>query len=335
MLWRSRFRQFCYIHFRKTDADFPLAVGRIIPVLFIFVQICGGLLSGLRLKHKAMNKIGILLATLLCAVAVGVSAQVNEDSLALVKADWHWKSLGKKAKAGHAMVEMFGSRQSISVIKYPARKFSTAIIDSRNPNHDITPRIAERHKALAAINASYFDIRQLVPTTYFAVGGKKVADTSPDELFRANGYVAVCDDAGHSVEIAYIDTAQYDAYPSKYKALLASGPVVLHERQIPEFPDEDGFYNMRHPRTMIGCDSKYVYFVVVDGRFPGQGADGATIPEMARVARYLGMENALNLDGGGSSTAWTRKTGVLNHPSDNRRFDHEGCRKVPNIIIMK
>jgi exopolysaccharide biosynthesis protein len=49
----------------------------------------------------------------------------------------------------------------------------------------------------------------------------------------------------------------------------------------------------------------------------------------------IGLTDALNLDGGGSSTLWTRSAGVLNHPSDNGRFDHFGQRVVPNIIAIR
>lgn len=287
------------------------------------------------MELKRMNKMRILLTALVCVMALNGGAQSQKDSLALVNADWNWVDLGKGAKAGHAIVPMFGGKQSVTVIKYPARKFSTAIIDARNPHHDITPKVAGRYNALAAINASYFDVRKLIPVTYFAKDGKIVGNTASAELFRVNGYVALKDKKGRRMEIACIDTAQYSAYPSKYKALLASGPVLLLEKNIPSFPKERYFYDKRHPRTLIGYDKKNIYYVVIDGRFPEQGACGATIAETAYVARYLGMEYALNLDGGGSSTAWTRKTGVLNYPCDNRKFDHEGCRKVPNIIMMR
>ena len=42
-----------------------------------------------------------------------------------------------------------------------------------------------------------------------------------------------------------------------------------------------------------------------------------------------------DLGGGGSSTLWTAQEGVLNHPYDNRRFDHEGERGVPNCIVVR
>ena len=78
----------------------------------------------------------------------------------------------------------------------------------------------------------------------------------------------------------------------------------------------------------------WVYLVVIDGRTPGK-ADGATIHETARIARLLGLDNAINLDGGGSSTLWTRAGGVISKPCDNKRFDSAGQRRVPNIVIIK
>jgi exopolysaccharide biosynthesis protein len=48
----------------------------------------------------------------------------------------------------------------------------------------------------------------------------------------------------------------------------------------------------------------------------------------------LGITQAINLDGGGSSAVWTNQTGVINHPRDNRKFDHEGERVVPNLIVV-
>ena len=47
------------------------------------------------------------------------------------------------------------------------------------------------------------------------------------------------------------------------------------------------------------------------------------------------MTDAINLDGGGSSTLWTDETGVINHPYDNKKWDHAGERRVPNILIAR
>ena len=94
------------------------------------------------------------------------------------------------------------------------------------------------------------------------------------------------------------------------------------------------FYDKRHPRSVVGTDNDgWVYFVVIDGRSAGN-ADGTTIYETAWICRMLGMEDAINMDGGGSSCLWSDQEGVLNHPSDNKKFDHEGERIVPSIIAV-
>ena len=77
-----------------------------------------------------------------------------------------------------------------------------------------------------------------------------------------------------------------------------------------------------------------MWLVVVDGRFPGE-AEGMTIAELTALAERLGLVEAINLDGGGSSTLWVLPEGVISHPSDNRIFDHEGQRIVPNAIVVR
>ena len=73
---------------------------------------------------------------------------------------------------------------------------------------------------------------------------------------------------------------------------------------------------------------------MIDGRFPRQG-EGATLDETVAIAQQFGLKDAINFDGGGSSTLWVEGPGVLNHPYDNRRFDNYGQRVVPNILYIK
>ncbi|HYQ32380.1 MAG TPA: phosphodiester glycosidase family protein [Lapillicoccus sp.] len=83
-----------------------------------------------------------------------------------------------------------------------------------------------------------------------------------------------------------------------------------------------------HPRTAVGIDAdgRRLYILVVDGR--STTSRGYTMVELADFMTALGVENAINLDGGGSSTMYTRNyTGgmaVVNEPSDG------GERKVAN-----
>jgi hypothetical protein len=75
-----------------------------------------------------------------------------------------------------------------------------------------------------------------------------------------------------------------------------------------------------HPRTAIGIDrdTKTLLFLVVDGR--QSFSRGNTMVELANRMISLGADEALNLDGGGSSTIMARGRGgrlkVINSPSD-------------------
>ena len=57
----------------------------------------------------------------------------------------------------------------------------------------------------------------------------------------------------------------------------------------------------RHPRSIIGRTADgTIQLVTIDGR--SVSSVGATLVEAAQVARGLGMVDAVNLDGGGSTT---------------------------------
>jgi hypothetical protein len=89
------------------------------------------------------------------------------------------------------------------------------------------------------------------------------------------------------------------------------------------------FTNNRHPRSAIGfnADTSRFFFVTVDGRQPGY-SDGMTLPELAAFMRELGCTQALNLDGGGSTTMVVRGK-VVNRPSDAT-----GERAVANALLL-
>jgi exopolysaccharide biosynthesis protein len=66
-------------------------------------------------------------------------------------------------------------------------------------------------------------------------------------------------------------------------------------------PTRHGAFFARHPRTLAGTtwDGKIV-FLTIDGGT--RHSIGATLRQAARVARALGLRDAINLDGGGSTT---------------------------------
>lgn len=71
-----------------------------------------------------------------------------------------------------------------------------------------------------------------------------------------------------------------------------------------------------HPRTGIGVseDGNTIVMMVVEGRHTGSA--GVRTSQLADIMRYAGAYEAVNLDGGGSSTLYTSAFGVRNYCSD-------------------
>ncbi|RYG19438.1 phosphodiester glycosidase family protein, partial [bacterium] len=92
--------------------------------------------------------------------------------------------------------------------------------------------------------------------------------------------------------------------------VMGGGPPLL-AKGVDVAPSKDSFATTRHPRTAVGRDAKGgTWLVVIDGR--QVQSVGASLPETAEIMRKLGCVDAINLDGGGSSTLSLFGT-TLNH----------------------
>jgi hypothetical protein len=88
------------------------------------------------------------------------------------------------------------------------------------------------------------------------------------------------------------------------------------------------FINMRHPRTMIGVDrAGFIWLAAIDGRQPEYSL-GMTFADLERLCDRLGLTDALNLDGGGSTTM------VVNGRIVNKPSDATGPRPVSDGILV-
>jgi hypothetical protein len=107
--------------------------------------------------------------------------------------------------------------------------------------------------------------------------------------------------------------------------VVGGGPRILRAGRVAVAARAEGFAPLRaffqsfvagrQPRTLAGVRADgTLLLVTVDGRAPGWSA-GMTLSEAARLMRSLGARDALNLDGGGSSTMAVRGE-VVNRPSD-------------------
>lgn len=81
----------------------------------------------------------------------------------------------------------------------------------------------------------------------------------------------------------------------------------------------------KHPRSALGWSATEHFWVQVDGR--SKESVGMTLNELGALMLELGCEEAMNLDGGGSSTLWFDGK-VRNRPSDG------GERPIANCLVV-
>lgn len=110
---------------------------------------------------------------------------------------------------------------------------------------------------------------------------------------------------------------------------LAAGPALVINGEIRVTIDQEVFFNTpllkNNPRTAIGYTANgALLMLVVDGRQPA--SRGVNLIELAKLIHDLGAVEALNLDGGGSSTL------VVNNQLINRPLGQITEREVMSAI---
>jgi exopolysaccharide biosynthesis protein len=110
-----------------------------------------------------------------------------------------------------------------------------------------------------------------------------------------------------------------------------AGLLMRDGRQLTAWAREQlskGFDTTRHPRTVVGRGRDgAIWLITVDGRQPGR-AVGMTFVELQDLLGRLDVTDALNLDGGGSTTMVAGGQ-VVNRPSDLT-----GPRAVSDALLV-
>ena len=232
---------------------------------------------------------------------------------------------------------LFGANQYLCVLEIaPGARFD--IVPAEEHTLETTTALAARHEAVAAINGSFFNMRapygsvnylrvddvELAPNAYDSYengdGGRSTRQTGAVATFEGGLYVLKADGLSRWER----DIEAED--------VVTTGPVLLVDGEA-EPVVKDRFNTNRHPRTAVGRRSDgTVLLVVADGR--NSAAAGLSMVELQQVMVALGCRDAINLDGGGSTTMVVRGA-VVNHPSDNNRFDAAGERPVANAVVVR
>jgi hypothetical protein len=185
--------------------------------------------------------------------------------------------------------------------------------------------IAKREKLELAINGNFFAAKDS-----HSILGRKVV-YFVDNPAKPMGWLNVDGKLLHRAEPGSWGTLTIDANGKPWlaatiardlpagteQAISGSALVLRGGRVVPQQNDAE-----RAPRSCIGFDAARTtaYFVAVDGRRPDYSV-GVTLAELSKLMKDQGATDALNLDGGGSTTlvAYDRAEElhtVLNKPSD-------------------
>jgi len=199
---------------------------------------------------------------------------------------------------------------------------SRVIVDTASasscPNNCPVLSLAEyvsRNNAFAGINGSYF-----CPSTYPSCAGKENSfDTllmNKDKTYfnsDNNVYSTVPAVIFGSGWIRFVSRSQEWGRDTSIDSMIANQGLLMLGGNVTYEPDGDPKKGSKGGRSFVANRGNSVYIGVVHN---------ATVAESARVMKALGMENALNLDSGGSTALW------------NGGYKVGPGRSLPNAILF-
>jgi exopolysaccharide biosynthesis protein len=291
----------------------------------------------------------LMTAYLLTVFLFTANAQNYADSLMLTYVRWISTDLGNGLtwKCYHFnQKELFASNQHVSILQTKLNnknlKFALGSADNYVPEGDtlrklkLTSTIAFENYALAAVNGGFFNTKRGGSVDFLKIN-KKIIDSA--------SYTSSKPIPEHSMAAITIDDNNFKIVKGGAKLywekslpqenILVTGPLLLFNNEEQELKNNP-FNNNRHPRT-CACVTKddNLLLITVDGR--NAMAQGMNLHELTYMSRMLGCKDAINLDGGGSTTMYIKGQpfeGVVNFPCDNKQFDHYGERAVSNVLMI-
>ena len=282
------------------------------------------------------RRLSLLIAGL-CTLNMALRAQTSADSATIVSTRWETTVAQDGIIHKRALIpSLYKGPQHINIIEIPT---SRTLHYGIGVNEKMVPisQLSAENQALASINGSFYNMQKGNSVCYLRLG-KEVVDTTTTREFKLRVTGAVYT---HKKKLRIIPWSRETEakYKKKKGNVLASGPLLMEDGETCSWEMCDSsFVATKHPRSAIfTTKDKKTVLITVDGRSKGN-AIGVSIPELAHLIRILGGVDALNLDGGGSTTLWMKNApdnGVLNCPSDNGKFDHQGQRRIPNIIYVR
>lgn len=265
----------------------------------------------------------------------------NIDSVNFKSAKWAKQRVAPKTKLithHFSNKELFAANQYIAYLEVTNKgKYPQFSVDYEEKELKTTPKFGEESNAIAAVNGTFFDIKNGGSVDFIKSEGKIINENRLDKNDKRARHqqAAVVINNGKLNLKKWNGTSTWEQNLTD-NDVMNSGPLLIFDNET-EILDTTAFTKLRHPRSAIGIKPNgKIILLTVDGR--QENSAGMSLHELTKVMKWLGCTSAINLDGGGSTTLWVKDStanGVVNYPSDNKKWDHDGARKVANVILLK
>ncbi len=282
-----------------------------------------------------------LLFCLLSATAL--HAQPTPDSVQVMRANWHSTRISNRVvwQEGH-FDSLFRSKQNINLVTLTnRRRRPTIALASAGDSLKPTSWFGKRDGALVALNGTFFDVKNGGSVDLIKVD-RRVIDTTrlSGKVLPEHQQAAI---AIHRNRVRVVFGGNKPGWDRQLPDdnVMTTGPLLLQNGR-PHPLLKNAFNDNRHPRTCLCIGPhRQLRLVTVDGR--NANAQVMNLHELTSLMRWLGCRDAINLDGGGSTTLWIRSAsernpsanGVVNYPSDSKQWIHTGERPVSNALLIR
>lgn len=171
--------------------------------------------------------------------------------------------------------------------------------------------VADGLPVIAAVNGDFFAIS----STYIPSGLAVKSGVLLQENKSYRPFCAITKDGEYIVSNGRTDKVDI----SNLEMATGGSHVLVRDGALQNIEQTSDLSTISHPRTLSGIRAdKTLLLVVIDGRQP-ELSNGATLTQCAQLMYSLGAVQAINHDGGGSSTMILRRGDaydVINSPSD-------------------
>lgn len=277
-----------------------------------------------------------LLLLLLPGFTTSLLAQ-TPDSVRVVRANWRTTSLDRRMVWQEAHFDsLFGSKQNINLVVLKNRRRPVVTFASAGDSLKTTSWFGNRFGARVALNGTFFDVKNGGSVDFIRIDDHVFDTTRVTGRKLIEHQQAAIVIRRNRVRIVFGGNQPGWERQLSEPNVMTTGPLLLQNGQ-PHPLLKNAFNDNRHPRTCLCVGpGRRLMLATVDGR--NANAQGINLHELTRLMRWLGCQDAINLDGGGSTTLWIRGqpgNGVVNYPSDSKQWIHTGERPVSNVVLIR